>query len=224
MRTTTIDDNGDTVQMQEVMVLAKVIDPAERQGGMRLNMGMKQEVMLKALSHGFDKRNAALIKEENAVAKVCWLKCFGKAALAHATALGLPWVTDASKEDRYGRVQKAGIAVNFSINGQYHTLRTLMPIPSGGFTHSDKSLRIKDAPEIAERVAALAADRKAFDEDYNKTKSTLEAMLQRISTFPSLEKNWPAGKQFYAHLPTKYPFRHQVPAVLIDELNAALGI
>lgn len=51
-----------------------------------------------------------------------------------------------------------------------------------------------------------------------------EIIHDPIGTFSSLEKNWPEGKPFYKHLPKAFPFRHQVPAVLVAELNKSLGI
>jgi hypothetical protein len=209
--------------LEEVIILARPVDPAERQGGMRLNMEMKKEVVNNAIEHAFSKRYRDVMTEETSLQRECWMKCFGKATLAHAKALGQPFMADPAK-DRYGNVSKDGLPIQFSISGQYYNLRGRMPQPFHGFPGGIKELRIKEDPDLLERVRAMYDARKKIDDEVIKVRSTLEAMLQRITTYPSLEKNWPAGKKFYQHLPKKYPFRHQVPAVLIDELNAALGI
>lgn len=210
----------DVSEVQNVIVQARVIDPKERQGGMRLNSEMKGEVIEKALAHAFDKRQEALLTREHAISKRAWLSIFGPAKLKHALALGEPWVR--VDKDRYDQKTKDGVHVQFTFGFKALSMRTHLPIPRHGFSDS-KDTRVKDESVVADAVA-WAEDVATLTAEAQKVSTTLTAMLARITTYPSLEKNWPAGKPFYKHLPKKYPFRHQVPAVLVSELNAALGI
>lgn len=208
--------------MTEVVVMAKLVDPSERQGGMRLNAEMKKEVVTKAIEHAFAKRQKVIDIEGVAIGTAAYRKCFSPATIKHATALGEPWVLVG--KNHYGTATEINI-LQFCINGEYHNLTfpSSLPTPRHFSNEDRKYLRIKD-DALAERNSTHIAAQQKLVEERNKVRATLEAMLARISTYPSLEKNWPAGKPFYKHLPTKYPFRHQVPAVLIDELNTALGI
>lgn len=214
-------EDGEVGEIQNVIVQARVIEPSERQGGMRLNAAMKQEVIDAAMKHGYDERRKALIKRENALARLAWIACFGEAAIKHARALGPAFVLEGV--DRYGQQLPEGVPVTYTFNGYSFNLRTLLPIPVHGGFSDHKYLRIKDA-KLEAAVRELYDVMQTFEAERVKTLNTLSAMLQRITTYPSLEKNWPAGVKFYKHLPKKYPFRHQVPAVMVDQLNAALGI
>ena len=206
-------------ELEPVIIMAKPVDPVERKGGMRLNLMMKQEIVEKAMKAAFEKREKDLLKEEQALAKACWMKNFGPAKLKHARALGEPFARE--NRDNYGAHQPDGVRISWAIGGHYVPLRTQMPIP----THpgQDKHWRINDE-KLIERCRAWQSASEDLKKEKEKIYGTLTGMLQHITTYPSLEKNWPAGKKFYEHLPKKYPFRHQGPAVLIDELNAALGI
>lgn len=212
----------DISETQDVIIQARVLDPAERQGGMRLNATMKREVVERALDHAYNKRSKALEAEHLALGTACYRKCFSPATIKHALALGQPWVrTDI---DVYGK-QAAYNTVQFAINGQYHYLPVPSTLPVPAYVGGDdkKFYRVNDAA-LAERVSTYISAMQKLHVERTKTEATLGAMLSRITTYPSLEKNWPAGKQFYKHLPQAYPYRHQVPAIMIDELNAALGV
>lgn len=190
----------------------------ERKGGMRLNSTMKNEIINKALSHAFDKRFAVLLKEEQALSKAFWLQKFGKAKLAHAIALGKPFALVC--QNIYGNKEPNGVSVRFNVGGHALMLRCLLPVTARSTL---EDVVITDEALIA-RCRLWQDAILALSNEQQKVTGTLTGMLQGISTYASLEKNWPQGKAFYKHLPVAYPFRHQVPAVLVDELNTALGI
>lgn len=208
-------------EVQNVIVQARVIDPKERQGGMRLNGEMKNEVIQKALDHAFAKRKKDLHTRGCAISRAAWLSIYGPAKLKHALALGEPftWVD----KDRYHKKNVDGVSINWTFGFKTIALPTHMPLPAHGYFNDSKDTRVKDEGLIAD-ATAWQDDVTALQAEEQKVMATLNAMLARITTYPSLEKNWPAGSPFYKHLPKKYPFRHQVPAVLVSELNAALGI
>lgn len=217
------EDNDD---LEQVIVMARIVDPVDRKGGMRLNAAMKAEVVEKAMKHGFDKRKEALLKEELQLSRLFYLEAFGLAVLKHARALAdTPFVYIG--RDRYGRkLNKTDQnIVRWNIGGQTVDAHVdnNYPIPPNSDT-TKFVIRQDKSPALVERCRAWQADVEKFNKEYQQTSATLKGMLERITTFPSLEKNWAAGQRFYKHLPTAYPFRHQVPAVMIDQLNASLGL
>lgn len=223
MRSTRVDENdGD---LEQVIVMAKVLDPVERKGGMRLNSQMKEEVIAKAMAHGFDKKKADLQKEGAAICRAFFLKNFGAAVLKHAVAIkGTPFVL--LDHDRYGRKFGTKDAqtpfMRWNVGGQTVDLPSI-GLPQEVHSYDKKSFVIKDEALI-ERCRAYQDASEKLREKSNQTIATLQGMLSRITTYPSLEKNWPQGSKFYKHLPEAYPFRHQVPAVQIEQLNDALGL
>ena len=218
LRTPETDENG----LEEVIILARPVDPAERQGGMRLNVGMKQEIVDNAIEHAFGKKQKALDAEQLALGTAAYRKCISPARIKAAALLGEPWVHLGT--DYYGKKVETYL-IQFCFGGQYHNLKipSTLPLPKH-LSHDERKLFRVNDQDLVERNRTYLANQEKLNEASTKVRATLEAMLQRITTSPSLEKNWPAGLPFYKHLPKKYPFRHQVPAVLIDELNAALGI
>lgn len=204
---------------QPVIVMGQVV---ERKGGMRLNTEMKEQVVKKALSHAFDKRQATALKEEHALSRLFWLKAFGSRALAAAKVLGEPFVFVC--KDNYNKARPEGVSVTWNVGGQHVALRSTMPLPTIlTHGHRDKNLVIKDEL-LVNRCRNWQNDSEMLRTEYQKVQGTLIGMLQNISTYKSLETNWPEGKPFYKHLPAAFPHRHQVPAVLVNELNKALGL
>lgn len=198
-----------------------MVTPVERQGGMRLNNVMKAQVIEKALKHAFEKRQALLLKEEQALTRAFWLHTFGPAKLKAATLLGFPFVHICT--DRYDTKVPDGVPMVYNVSGHSLTMRCQLPVPTSFNFDKYGRMTIKDEALVARcRVWQDNADKCAKERE--QISATLSGMLQNISTYTSLEKNWPQGKKFYQHLPTAFPFRHQVPAVLVDQLNAALGI
>lgn len=211
--------------VEEQIEATIMVTPVERQGGMRLNSVMKAQVIQKALEHAFKAREDALIKEQHALSRLFWLDRFGKAKLAHAKALGPPFTTDGTK-DRYGNEAPNGILTRWNVGGQTVDLLCLMPLNINcGLEDGNRNsfCRIMDE-KLVERCRIYQDAIVAFQAERQKVDGTLTGMLSNISTYNSLEKNWPQGNKFYKHLPKAFPFRHQVPAVLINELNAALGV
>lgn len=202
----------------------------DRTGGMRLNNVMKGQVVEKALAHAFDKREAALLKEEHAIAKACFITAFGTKAIAHLKGLGEPFAY--VNKDGYGLPAPTGTPVQWWVGGQQFNLRVFdIPIPRhlGRSTgdHGKKnpfSITMEKHPNLVQRCRDWQDEGLKLTREKTKVATTLNAMLQGISTYKSLEKNWPEGRPFYKHLPKDFPFRHQVPATLVSELNKALGV
>lgn len=222
--------------MSEAIYMMKAVpqdvanEVMDRTGGMRLNSGMKAQVVEKALAHAFGKREAAQLKEEHAIARACFITAFGIKAVAHLKALGEPFAY--VNRDSYGQAIPEGTPVQWWVGGQQVILRTFdIPIPRhfgrNQGDHGKKnpfSLTMEKHLNLVQRCRDWQDAGVKLKEEKNKVTTTLNTMLQGISTYKSLEKNWPEGKPFYKHLPKDFPFRHQVPATLVSELNKALGV
>lgn len=70
MRTSYKASTQEGSELEPVIIMAR---PVDRKGGMRLNNEMKVQVIDKAMSHAFDKRQEAMLKEEQAISKLLWL-------------------------------------------------------------------------------------------------------------------------------------------------------
>lgn len=193
----------------------------DRKGGMRLNNAMKSSIVKKAMAHAFDKRYAAILKEDQALCKTFWLHKFGAAKLKHALALDEPFVYIC--KDAYDHALPHGILLGWNVGGQHVQLHCQLPIPRSIGSASGKFFVIKDEKLIA-RCREWQEDAQELEKERTKVQTTLDAMLQNIGTYTSLQKNWAEGSRFYRHLPKEFPYRHQVPATLVSELNKSLGI
>lgn len=193
----------------------------ERKGGLRLNGDMRAGIVAKALSHAFDKREAELLKRSQQQAHLAMVESFGAAKLAMAKKLGEPWTVTCT--DGYGHKYPNGVPTNFRVGYKTIALMVLDPLPSMIRNADSKYFKVQDK-ELITRIETLADDQQALTTEKGKTKATLEAMLQNLQAYSTLERTWPEGKKFYQHIPKDYPYRHQVPATLVADLNKSLGI
>jgi hypothetical protein len=191
----------------------------ERKGGLRLNVAMKKSVVDKAMFHAFGKRDADNQKLSQSLGHAAMVDCFGHARLKAAKTAGEPFVYICT--DLYGNKQPQGNLTNFRVG--YKTIPLLVQDPLPVRLHDMKWFTVK-APDLQAKIQAFADDLEALNVERRKTQTTLESMLQNLQAYSSLERTWPEGKKFYKHLPVDYPFRHQVPATLVADLNKSLGI
>lgn len=220
-----------TIYMMKAVPEDVANEVIERTGGMRLNSAMKDQVIKKAIAHAFDKREAVLLKEEHAIAKALFVHAFGARAISLVKQLGEPFVY--ANMDGYGNEKNTGTTTTWYVGGQHVNVRLLdIPVPQRfgerlRRDHGKKnpfSVSMEKNATLVERCRAWQDACVTLMKEMEKVKTTLGTMLQSISTYKSLEKNWPEGKPFYKHLPKEFPFRHQVPANLVSELNKALGV
>jgi hypothetical protein len=197
------------------------LEVIDRKGGMRLNTAMRSSILKKAIAHAFDKRFAEMKREGQRLGHAAMVSIFGSAKLAMARRLGPPFAV--SCEDHYGRPAPEGRQVAFRVAGRVHTLLVQDPMPRHLGNEDAKFFTVKDG-KLQERISAFADASQALAAERSKTETTLTAMLAGVQSFKSLQRSWPEGERFYKHLPKEFPFRHQVPATLVADLNKALGI
>lgn len=197
------------------------VEAIERKGGIRLNQTMRQSILKKAYEHAFSRREKALTALSQELGHLAMVESFGAATLKTAAKLGAPWVTIC--RNAYGEPSPDGTQINFRVGYQTHALLVKDPLPTGMRQTDAKYFTVKDE-RLKQRIADYEDERKKLLEEQAKTTATLNAMLGNIQTLASLERTWPEGKPFYKHIPTEFPFRHQVPATLVADLNKALGI
>lgn len=191
----------------------------ERKGGIRLNGAMRKSILEKALEHAFGKREKALLKDSITLGHEAMVDCFGAARIAAARKASYPFVIEG--RDFYGNKAPDGVLTTFRVGYKQIALHVQDPLPIR--INDFKHFTVKDPTLIAE-IETYADAAEALKTERNKVHTTLEAMLNGVQTLASLERTWPEGKKVYAHIPKEFPFRHQVPATLVSDLNKALGL
>lgn len=191
----------------------------ERKGGIRLNGAMRKSILNKAMEHAFKKREDEHVKRSQKLGHRAMVDCFTTARLKAAATAGEPFINVC--KDHYGNKTPNGVSTNFRVG--YKTVALLVQDPLPAYYRDTKHFTVKDKDLIAE-IEALADDQEVFAKERTKAYQTLEAMLNGVQTLASLERTWPEGKKVYAHIPAEFPFRHQVPATLVADLNKSLGL
>lgn len=214
--------------MSRTIMIAREASPEEREvidrkGGLRLNNDMRAEVVRRAIEHAFGKREKDLTERNNKLAHFAMIESFGAATLKLAGKLGKPWVNVC--EDNWGAKSPNGVPTNFRVGPFGKTIALLVkdPVPIGARHDISKYFKVGD-PNLVKEIEQLMDDYEALKAEKTKAISTLNALLGSFAAYSTLEKGWPEGKPFYKHIPKDYPFRHQVPAVLVSDLNKTLGI
>jgi len=209
---------------ERVIMISRPASPEEkevieRKGGLRLNGEMKKSILEKALSHAFGTRYKALAKLSQSLGHAAMVDCFGHTRLKAAKTAGEPFIVVC--RDIYGNKQPDGTTINFRVNHKTIPLAVQDPLP---VRITDMSWFTVKSEDLKHKIETYADDFEAIKSERHKALVTLEAMLQSLQTYRTLERVWPEGRKFYKHIPVDYPFRHQVPATLVADLNKALGI
>ncbi len=206
-----------------------VQEKIDRRGGMRLTHAMRASVMEKVYDFKFKKSGDKLDAQELRLSHKAMVACFGKTALETLAKVGPPYAYTAHSHEDGSKLVEAELAewrgskIQWRLaNGYQVGMYVKDPLPRQGYQINHHF--IVKSESLTNEVMAW---RDACDE-WLKAKREMElkvnAVLNSVTTFNSLQKTWPAGEQFWKHLPIDFPFRNQVPAVKVEELNAALGL
>lgn len=221
---------SDAVQAHE-QIEAKL----ERKGGMRLTNAMRSSVMSKIYDFKFKKSGDKLDEKELKLSHRAMVATFGNAALEAVAKIGYPYAVTAC--DDYGQPTKdperialwKGRTVTWRVGGEgrQYNLRVKDPLPPHmDFRHdheTKKRFAVKPGA-LADEIMAWYEDCQAWLKEKKEVEAKVNAVLNSVTTFAALQKTWPDGERFWKDLPTEFPFRNQVPALRIEELNKAIGI
>lgn len=202
----------------------------ERKGGMRLTNAMKASILEKVYDFKFKKTGEKLDATELKLSHRAMIAAFGTATLDALAKIGPPYAYCDHHEDgtkRSGELleQWKGTKVAWVVGslGHQYSLYVKDPLPGHvGYGHF-KHFKVKDG-KLAEDIMAWHQSCSDWTQAKREMQLKVNAVLNSVTTFNSLQKTWPGGERFYKSLPLDFPFRNQVPAVRVDELNSALGI
>lgn len=204
----------------------------ERKGGIRLTTAMKESVLSKIYDHKFKKAGDALDAKELRYSHKAMVAAFGEANLELLRKIGPPFAYTA--HDLYGSAltgeslaEWRGTKISWRVGalGHRYALYVKDPLPMT-VSHSrwgDKRFTVK-AGKLADDIVQWHEDCQTWIKEKGEMQLKVNAVLNSVTTFASLQKTWPAGEKFWKHIPIDFPFRNQVPAVKVDELNDALGL
>lgn len=185
---------------------------------MRLNSAMRAQIINKAIAAKFDPIEAKLKKEELAIGHAFWTHLFGRAK-EHIAKLPRNWVYQVPSE-----VKGVGVECAFTLLKGFN-VRLLVPetdlLPAHIGWHV---LGVIKDEALCARWEAFSDAEKQLEKDREEASATLKALLASVGTYSSLEREWPAGKKFYASLPGDFPGMTGLPMVQVKKLNAMLGI
>lgn len=223
---------GVTVVTNNVDAALQAQEKIERKGGMRLTNVMRQSILDKVFAFKFKKSGDKLDAQELKLSHRAMVARFGVSTLEALAKIGPPYAYAAHDSDGTPLIGGAleawrgtKIAWRVGDKGLSIALYVKDPLPTstGHGYHSSKFFKVKEGP-----LAAAIIEWQEACEDWAKEKREMQvkvnAVLNSVTTFTSLQKTWPGGERFYKSLPLDFPFRNQVPAVRVEELNDALGI
>jgi hypothetical protein len=187
---------------------------------MRLNAPMRQQIIRKAIAAKFDPIVAKLKAENLAIGHAFYQHLFGKQKAAIA-AVPKAFLHQPSEEEI-----KHGVDCKFQLSNGY-TVRVDVPftdpVPSANSFRNPPLGVIKDEA-LCNRYLAWQHAVEDRDKDKKEAYETLSALLKSLTTYNTLEKEWPEGKPFYGSLPGDFPGETGLPMVQIKHLNQILGI
>lgn len=203
----------------------------ERKGGIRLNLQMKESVLGKVYDFKFKKSGEKLDAQELRLSHKAMAATFGKTNLELLAKIGPPYAYFSHDADGNAMPPEAlakwrGEKINWRVGALGYQIPMYVkdPLPShaGGYGRG-KFFMVK-AGALADEIIQWQSDCTEWLKQKREMELKANAVLNSVTTFASLQKTWPAGENFWKHIPIDFPFRNQVPAIKVDELNDALGL
>lgn len=90
------------------------------------------------------------------------------------------------------------------------------------YQHRHERIDLKQ-PALVEAARRYADADEALKKDRSAAEGALKTLLGSCSSAEMLEKTWPEGRPFYAHLLGR-PSQSRLPAVQVEEVNRLLGL
>ena len=205
-------------------------EKVERKGGMRLTNIMRESIIGKVYDFKFKKSGEKLDAQELRLSHRAMVQCFGKTALDQLTKIGPPYAyvghnSDGTKMNDKQLEAWKGEKVVFRVGtlGYQIALYAKDPLPQNHSYCRNQHYTVKDGA-LSDEIVAWQQACEQWSKEKREMAAKVNAVLNSVTTYNSLEKTWPDGSRFYKHLPIDFPFRNQVPAVRVEELNTALGL
>lgn len=202
----------------------------ERKGGIRLTNVMRESIIGKVYDFKFKKSGDALDKLELRLSHKAMVAAFGKTALEQLAKIGPPYAFTLHDGDGDALSSEAllewrGHKLGWRVGalGYQIQMHVKDPVPANVHYSRGRFFVVKPGP-LADEIVSWQEACVEWSKQKREMALKVNAVLNSVTTFTSLEKTWPDGARFFRHIPIDFPFRNQVPAVKVDELNDALGL
>lgn len=177
---------------------------------LRLTKSDRESVVNMAVKAAFEKKAAALAKQESELAIAAYEFLFPEKVRKLARSMPDGWLSDDS-------------CLRLTFRGMQTTLKTLksVRVPSKNSYGCNRLGTINDE-DLTARFLKLEGDKEDVKRERSELSCNLEALLNRMGTLRQLSEGWPEGVKFYAHLTPRETAA--VPMIQIDVINKALGL
>lgn len=180
----------------------------------RLTNDLREIIANRAVKHAFDPKFKVLKDEEDKLAREAYRAIFPAAELAAIAKIPSNWV----RHDNCLRFNVGGLRIALCVEGEGLAVPYRIGQYAGYGCHEIGSIQPGDlCDRIQKHAGAVEAEKAAM----RSANSQLKAMLAKISTLKKLREIWPEGQQFYAQYEEA---KVSLPAIRVDEINAALGL
>lgn len=177
-----------------------------------LTKDARESIQYRAMQATFEPEKQALVVAEQALARRAWEHVFSAEVRTAAESMPAGWL-------------RLDPCLRFSVAGQHMELhhREGLPVPHNRGYCSDRLGTIPAGPLADEIMAHVgrAADYKTRRE---RAARSLKAMLGSVKNLRQLAKLWPEGEPFWKHLNATAAAEPALPAPIIGEINAMLGL
>ena len=183
----------------------------------RLTNDMRSAITSAAVAHGFDARQEAFAAVEDSLAREAYAYVFTEAEIKAVGKVPENWF----RVDSCLRFNVGGLTIQLS------TIDAGLPVPFktkheeyGGY-HCH-ILGVIMPGDLCDRIQSHAQNKDELKKARRAAHGSVQNMLYGVSTMKRLREVWPEGAAFYAAFETgAVP---GLPAVRVDEINAALGL
>jgi len=171
----------------------------------RLNNYERDGILRNAIEGSFADRKKSLAERSDALVREILVTKFGEKTMKVVYALPEAWIP--SRCHLYP-----------TVSGWHYTLHALKStrIPCETTHALDKW------PELCAKVEAFVSDNEAYEQDRQKARNVLDALLDSCKTYKQLADIWPDGHEYYKNRVAPPPPPQAL--IKIDDLNKLLGL
>jgi hypothetical protein len=183
---------------------------ADPEINMRLTIADRAGIVSRAVAEAFHARREKALKQEAALTERAYKRLFPASVRSQVAEMPEGWVVE----------QKALKFVVSGLTFRVHGAQAFR-LPLKNYYNNETAGSVVD-DALRDALTTHFDAKKVIEDEASKVKQNLEAILSRAMTFRQLRDMWPEGKRFYDHL--KPRAAAPVPAVQIQDINAALGL
>lgn len=184
----------------------------------RLTNGIRDGITARAVAHAFDPKAEALAVQGDGLAREAYAYVFPASETALVAKVPENWF----RLDQCLRFNVGGYTIRLTLAGDG------LPVPyrAKGSDHGGygcNNLGVIPAGDLCDRIRAHAQATEDLKKDRQSARRSVQTLLSGVTTIKRLREVWPEGEAFFK------PYEEVLgapglPAVRVDEVNAALGL